>query len=326
VRSASALTELAAAALEAAEHGRLDEAQEWARQALERADRLAVGPDRDRIAARARRALGTVQRARGELGPAEQTFLSALEAAHAGFGAASIEAAELHNDLGMTYKYTGRFADAEAAYGRVLAIFDVQPFVDPEDLAALFHNLGGLAHARHDFAAAEPLARRAIEIRSASAGPDAPSTLLDRSAHAAILPGLDRSDEAEAIYRDLLPKIEAAFGLDHPEVAVALNNLAAIVQARGAFTEAESLYRRVVDVKVARLGSASPFLALPLNNLGTVVRALSRPDEARGLYDRAAALLEGSVAADHPNLLAIRRNIERLAAAELRGDGPGSSP
>jgi tetratricopeptide (TPR) repeat protein len=306
--------DLAIAAMEAAERGYLDEAERVARQALDLAEGLVDGRERHRSLARARalRALGTAQRARGQYCEAERTFTRGLDSASAAFGPASLEVAELHNDLGMTFKYLGRFVDAEAAYGRARAILEGLPDVDPEDLAALFHNLGGLAHARGDFETAEPLARRAVEIRSNSLGPRAPATLLDRSAHAAIVAGLGRSDEAESSIRELLGDLEVALGPDHPEVAVALNNLAALLQARGALAEAETLYRRVIAIKETAFGDDSPTLAVPLNNLATVLRSQGAGADAAGLYQRATKLLEGSVRDDHPHLLATRRNAARL--------------
>jgi tetratricopeptide (TPR) repeat protein len=320
--------DLAFAAMEAAERGHLGEAERVALQALNLAEALVDDLDRDRSLARALRPLGTAQRARGRYREAEGTFTRALDHATAGFGPDSIEIAELHNDLGMTFKYVGRFDEAEAAYGKARVILEGLPDVDPEDLAALFHNLGGLAHARDDFETAEPLARRAVEIRSSTLGRRAPATLLDRSAHAAIVAGLGRSDEAESSFRELLGDLEVTLGPDHPEVAVALNNLAALVQARGALAEAETLYRRVIAIKEAALGDDSPTLAVPFNNLATVLRAQGADADAAALYERAAKLLEGSVSDDHPHLLAIRRNAARLqagarAVAAVRATTPG---
>ncbi len=300
--------------MSAAERGDVPETERLARRALVLAERVADGSQRDALCARALRPFGTAQRARGLYLEAEQTFRSALASASVAFGPESLEVAELHNDLGMTYKYAGRFAEADEAYGRARAILEAMPDADPEDLAALFHNLGGLAHARGDFEAAEPLARRAIEIRSQALGERALATLLDRSAHAAILTGLGRIDEAETSIRDLLGDLEAALGVDHPEVAVALNNLAAILQARGELTEAEALLRRVITIRESRLGDVSPVLAVPLNNLATVLELQGRAGDAAALYERAALLLESSVGDDHPSLVAVRRNAARLAA------------
>jgi tetratricopeptide (TPR) repeat protein len=307
---------LAFEAMAAAEQGRFLDARRLGDQALRLARRLDGGRDRDQALARALRSLGTAQRAFGDFREAAETFQRALRHANASFGRASVEAAELHNDLGMTFKYAGRFADAKDAYGQAQTILESLPDADPEDMAALYHNLGGLAHARRDYAAAEPWARRAIAIRSAVLGPKAPATLLDRSAHAAVLAGLGRSDEAEASLRELLPELETALGQDHPEVAVALNNLAAIVQHRGALTEAEDLYRRVIDIKVARFGPDSPALAVARNNLGTVLRSTGRTAEAELEYQRALRLLDGAVADDHPNVAAIRRNLGNVRTRE----------
>jgi tetratricopeptide (TPR) repeat protein len=310
--SESDLDDIAGSAMAALEQGNLEDGERLARQALRAADRIPPGPDRHRARARGLRSLGSAQRARGQYRDAEATFERALPHALQGFGRATVEVAELHNDLGMTFKYAGRFAEAEAAYEQARSILETLPRADPDDLAALLHNLAGLAHARGDFAAADPLARRGIAIRSAALGPRAPETLLDRSAHAAILAGLGESVEAEATIRDLLPDLEAALGPDHPEVAVALNNLAAIVQGRGDLPEAESLYRRVIEIRTTRLGADSPTLAVPLNNLGTVLRSAGRPAEAAIELRRALHLLEGAVAGDHPNLRAIRRNLARV--------------
>jgi tetratricopeptide (TPR) repeat protein len=309
--------DLALAAMGAAERGRAVEADQLARRALDRVEALA-DTCRDALRVSALRALGTAQRTRGRYRDAEETFRDALTRAAGAFGPDSVEVAELQNDLGMTSKSLGRFDDAAEAYGRARAILEALPDADPEDLAALYHNLGGLAHAQGHFATAEPLARRAVEIRSRAVGPRARATLLDRSAHAAILSGLGRDDEAEDAIRDLLVDLEPALGSDHPEVAVALNNLAAILQRRGALDEAADLYARVIATREAHFGIDAPTLAIPLNNLATVLDAQGRSIDALGLYERAIELLETSLDPGHPQLLAARRNAAR-AGGRLSG-------
>lgn len=264
--------------------------------------------------AAAHRAIGTAQRSLGLWAEAESSFERGLRIARDAFGPGSLEVAELENDLGMTFKFAGRFDDAEAAYERVHSIFEALPTVDPSDLAALYHNLGGLAHARGDHVTAEPLARHAVELRSAAVGPIDVATLLDRSAHAAVLDGLGRSAEAEAEIREILPGLAAALGDGHPEVAVARGNLAAIIQRRGDLGEAERLYRQVLASREAVAGPDSPTLAIPLNNLGTVLRAAGRPGEARLAYERALEILHSAVAEDHPTVRSIRRNLARIGA------------
>ena len=258
------------------------------------------------------RALGTAQRMLGRFSDAQRSFRLALELLVALSTGASLEIASLHNDIGMTCKLRGRFADAAEAYAAAGAILCDIPDADPEDIASLWHNLGGLAHARGDYQAAEPLARRGIEVRTAALGPDHVATLLDRSAYAAILDGLGRSDEAAEEIRHVLRGLVSALGDDHPEVSVARNNLAAILQQQGDLAEAERLYREVIAAREARLGSGSPALASALSNLGTVLRARGLPDDARAMYERALRTLDGAVDDNHPSVIAIRRNLARV--------------
>ena len=310
--SAAAVETLLHRAIDELERGNAAAAEPLAREALASAMALEAGATRSRLVSRAERALGTAARALGRYADAENAFRRGLDGARAGFGPISLEVAELENDLGMTWKYAGRFDEAALAYDRARVTLEALPDADPADIAALYHNLGGLAHARGDLEGAEPLARRAVAIRTAALGPDDPDTLLDRSAHAAILGDMGRTAEAEAEILAVLPALVAALGDDHPEVAVALNNLAAIEQALGRIEDAEPRYRRVVEIRQARLGPASPSLAVALNNHGTALVALGRREEARADFERALTVLEGAVEPDHPTLLAIRRNLAEL--------------
>jgi len=312
---ASVIEALASSASRAVERGEPRAGEAAALDAVSAADALREGPERDRSLVIALRASGTVYRALGRYDDAAAAFGRALEALRrlpvGALADADIGETELLDDLGVTWKSAGRFAEAEEAYRDAIALVDAHAEPDLDDLASLHHNLAGLAHARGDFATAEPLARRSVELRAAALGPDDPSTLLDRSALAAILHGQGRTTEAEATIREILPGLTEALGGDHPELAVALNNLAALVQARGDLEEAERLYRRVLAIRERRLGPEAPALAVPLSNLGTVLRRLGRPTEAVALYERALVLLEPAVDRSHPNLAAIRRNLER---------------
>jgi tetratricopeptide (TPR) repeat protein len=210
----------------------------------------------------------------------------------------------LLNRLGMRHKYAGRFAAAERAYCGALGLALTRRTPDAGLLADLYHNLGGLEHARRRFAAAEPLARRAVELRTHALGEHHPAVAADRAALAAILDALGHSEAAELLLRQALQ----ALAPDHKDVAPALNNLAAIRQRASAPREAEQLYRRALALKQRQHGPGHRELAATLNNLATLLREQGRATEALPLYQRALEILERTVEPDHPSLASCRAN------------------
>src|SRR5437773_717010 len=83
-------------------------------------------------------------------------------------------------------------------------VAEAQMDTDPQLLAVLLHNLAGLAHSRGDDAGAEPLARRGLALRERVCTSDDPAVAADAAALGAILEGLERWTESEALYRRAL--------------------------------------------------------------------------------------------------------------------------
>src|SRR5439155_25419661 len=101
------------------------------------------------------------------------------------------------NALGMLYKYAGRFDEAAALYDRALGLAERIHGSEHVSLASLLHNVGGLEHARGEYAKGEAPARRSVELRERALGADHPAVAADVAALAAIVDGLGRHDEAE---------------------------------------------------------------------------------------------------------------------------------
>lgn len=262
-------------------------------------------PDDD---TRVRVGRGSVLRSRGDYPAAERELLEALRLAEEHHGAESIEAATALNALGMTYKYWGRFDEGRGVYERALAIV-VRGFGEEHpDVAALHHNLGGLEHAARSFAAAEPHARRSVELRRRLLGSEHVSTAEDEAALAPILHALERDGEARELLRHAIPILERELGPSHPEVASAWHNLGAALSGN----EAEAAYRRALAAKEEALGPDHPSVALTLNNVAVAARRRGALDEAEALYRRAIEILERRVEPTHPNLELARRNLDRL--------------
>ena len=238
-------------------------------------------------------ALAVALRRRGHYTRAVRLHRAATASARRGVTAHQMVA--LLNEHGVACKHAGYFDEAEAAYQRALALAETA-----EQRAVLEHNLGGLAHARGDMAAAEPHARRALDLRRSALGPDHPDVAVELAALAPILHGLGRLDEAEAMLRRVL----VILGHDHPESGFALGNLGALLQETGRLGEAATRYEEALAIKRRLLGARHPDVAITLNNLGLLRLRQGRAEEAEALLDCALEIMRRHLAPDHPARLA----------------------
>ena len=95
---------------------------------------------------------GSIHRQRAEYVQSEAWLHRALDLATRHFGEESEPASDARNELGMLYKYTAQFDKAETLYGAALAHLQSRFGEQHSSVAALYHNLGGLEHARGRFA------------------------------------------------------------------------------------------------------------------------------------------------------------------------------
>jgi len=269
---------------------------------------------RARLQVRALREAGHRKTEAADYAEAEVDLRRALALSESALGPHDLETARTLNDLGMFAKYTARFDEGAADYARALTIA-AGPAGDVLLVADLYHNLGGLEHARGRFAAGEPLARHGLAIRVRELGPEHPDVAADRAALAALLDGQGRLEEAETLYQDAIRVLERVRGPPPIELAVSLNNLAAIRTAQGRLAEAEALYRRALALKETRLGPDHPDVATTLNNLALLCKKDRRLPEAAALYARALDIFTRALGPDHPKTRTCRVNNARLLAA-----------
>jgi tetratricopeptide (TPR) repeat protein len=254
----------------------------------------------------------------GDFVRAETSLGEALRIVAIEFGEASDCVAHARNNLAVFYKVCGRFDEGLRLYQQAL---DSVLKLHGEDClvtSVIYHNIAGILHSKGDFMAAEPPGRKAWEVSRRLLGEDDPRTLFDAVAYAAILDGLQRYDDSEAIYRRALVMFVKTFGPEHYEVASNLHNLAAVLSTRGDLDEAERLYRRALTIKEKLLGAESPDAALTRNNLGALLNRIGRPTEAATMLQIAVEILHNRLAPDHPHLILARANLES-ALFSLRG-------
>jgi tetratricopeptide (TPR) repeat protein len=271
----------------------------------------AEGEDIDRLYLQSLTCLGDVVRIHGRYDEAEPYLREAIAIGEASLGGEDEDVVTALNSLAVLFKYNGRFDEAAALYARALRAAEAAGAAD-ESLATLLHNIGGLEHARGNYAAGEAPARRSVELRERALGPDHPLVAADLAALAAIVDGLGRHGEAERMYVRVLSIFERTYGPDHYEIAINLNNLAGVRHAQGRVVDAEALYRRALSIKETLLGSDHPDVALSLNNLALLLEGTDRSAEAGLLYQRALEIFASRLDARHPKIVACAKNYAGL--------------
>lgn len=252
---------------------------------MEPADAQAIGVE-------ALSAHGDALRELGRYGEAEGPLREAYDLA---------KDARTANNLGVLYKFWGKFDDAAKLYAFAVEQTGAE---DSDMLATLQHNIGGLAHARGDFAAGEEPARKAGEIRARLKGDDHVETAADFAAYAAVLDGLGRFDESRPLYAKALAVFESHFGRRHYEIAVNLHNLANVEWNEGEKQKARKLFEEALSIKREVLGAGHPDTALTQHSFAILLKELGETEKSRTLLGEALAVFQSRLGTNHPHTMA----------------------
>lgn len=218
------------------------------------------------------------------------------------------------NCWGIVCKDTGRYEQAADHYHTAMALSAQHA---PEQQAAIYHNLAGLAYAQGRFEEAEPPARRALALREQTDGPNSDGAAADTAVLGAVLSGQGRLDEAEALLRRAIDLWSSRFGPEHYEVAVNLHNLGLVHQQRGAADQAVACLREALRIKRSTLGADHVEVGALLNNLGVLYATQGRDRDALACYADALPVLEAAWGRHHPATAQCQRNRDLLDPAAL---------
>ena len=268
------------------------------------------GPDGARILIEALATRSAALRELGRYSEAEPGLRQAIELCESGLPGDFTILAHSLNNFGVLCKYSGKFADGAQAYQRALRLVLENEGERNLLAAVLYHNIGGLEHARGDYQAAELPARRAWEIRFQLLGADDPHVYADACAYGGVLDGLGRYAESKAIYEKALVFYEELHGPSHFEVAATLNNLSSAELGLGNSDAAIRHCRRALAIKQELFGEDHPEWALTANNLAMMLlEEAGTRGEAVDLLRRALATAERRLAEGHPTRERIGQNL-----------------
>ncbi|XP_035301213.1 kinesin light chain 1 isoform X5 [Cricetulus griseus] len=118
--------------------------------------------------------------------------------------------------------------------------------VGPAQVAATLNNLAVLYGKRGKYKEAEPLCKRALEIREKVLGKDHPDVAKQLNNLALLCQNQGKYEEVEYYYQRALEIYQTKLGPDDPNVAKTKNNLASCYLKQGKFKQAETLYKEIL--------------------------------------------------------------------------------
>jgi CHAT domain-containing protein/Tfp pilus assembly protein PilF len=224
-----------------------------------------------------------------------------------------LQEAQAAYDEAVRLLEAGQYASAMAQSERALSLRRAVQGDSHPELAQCFSLLGTLRHLQGDYAQAEVLLRRGLELREASLGHnDHPDVADSLNTLTNLYTDQGLYSRAELLCQRARAIREAVLGQCHPHVADSLNSLARLFARQGLFSRAEPLYQRALAIREEALGQGHPDVARTLNNLANLYREQGLPGRAEPLYERALAIREEVLGANHPLVATSLNNLATL--------------
>jgi tetratricopeptide (TPR) repeat protein/tRNA A-37 threonylcarbamoyl transferase component Bud32 len=281
--------------------GDLDRALEMLERALE-LRRTELGPDHPEVADTLHE-LCLVHRYLGDFEAARRCATEAVGILESTYGPDAIECVRAYHQIAVLDDSEGDVDAAEAGYLRCRRILEAQPdtAVFAEQMSDVLQSLASVHTTRGDFADAEPLLRRAVELEEEAFGRDSIQTTGTLGDLGASLIRLERYEEAEPILHRVHEITMARLGASHPFVAGCLNDLAHLHYRQKHYPEAASYLRQALDVYLTAYGPEHPHTAIAQQNLGMVLIRQRELDDASALIEDSLRIRRKLFGEKHPD-------------------------
>lgn len=254
----------------------------------------------------------------GHLPKAEKFLRQAVSMDEDAYGPSSRNVAGDLETLSDVFSEDGKFAEAQAALGTALAIYEV---TDGPQVASNSYYLGkqaNLAIHQKKFPEAEHFYKESLVLEKKERGFEDPGTLRDLAELYHLMKDYPNS---EAVYSKIIESksLEAGDG----EVLGAIEDLCALYEEEGKFEAEESLYRNTIQTNESILPHGHLATVAELNDLGLFYERRKRLQEAENCYERALEQFD-DLASDaglmDSNLAIVINNYARLLRTEGRID------
>ena len=246
---------------------------------------------------------------RGAFVEAESLFREVLARRRERLGAEHPQTLITLNNLATSFWRTGRFAEAASVFHEAVSV-GRRVHGENATFAIMLNNLGVALRRSGDLAAAEQHHREALAINRRLKAE--PRLAADMDNLGRVL--LARGDIAGAVrlHQDALALRTRLHGADNPDLAESLSALGAARLAEGKAAEAETLLRRARALGTGKLDAQDPRVAQSAFDLAAALRARGAYDEAERLLRESLAIRVARLGDGHPDVAVTLRELGTL--------------
>jgi CHAT domain-containing protein/Flp pilus assembly protein TadD len=213
------------------------------------------------------------------------------------------------NLLGLLYKRSGDYVQAETLYQQAL---EIQKRVLGEEhplYATSLNNLGYLYWAMKDLTRAEPPLVQALEISRKVLGEGHQDSMSSLDSLADLYESMKDYTRSEPLYLEALELKRKVFGEESASYATSLNNLGYLYKSMEDYKRAEKFYLKTLEIRKKVLGEEHPDYALSLNNLGSLYESMADYSRAEPLYRQDLEIKKKALGEEHPDYATSLNNL-----------------
>ncbi|MBD2509794.1 tetratricopeptide repeat protein [Nostoc muscorum FACHB-395] len=203
-------------------------------------------------------------------------------------------------------------------HAKVAIIWISQYQFELEIAALLLARSGYYLNERGRYSEAEPLYKKALELRQRLLGEEHPDVAISYNNLALLYSDQGRYSDAEPLHKKALELWQRLLGEEHPDVANSYNNLALLYSDQGRYSDAEPLYIKALELRQRLLGEEHPDVAQSYNNLAALYYSQGQYSDAEPLYIKALELWQRLLGEEHPDVANSYNNLALLYSDQGR--------
>lgn len=219
------------------------------------------------------------------------------------------------NNIGDLLQNFGRYKEAETYLQESLQIKEelgVHDVATKSSYAKTTANLAGVKFKLGDYAGAEQLYKKALDLYHEIYGPKHQDVATQSNNLAIVLGRLNRLEEAEKFYLQALEIGKITYGPNHGIVGTTLGNLGLVYNKMGKFDKAEEYYREAMQIHILERGEESVQVSIDKSNLANLLKERGKTREAVDMMKESLHAMQKCVGETHPDSIIIMGNLANL--------------